>query len=32
MSDNYKELLEAGSGEIAEKKSRFIATMMPVKS
>lgn len=32
MAEAYKALLEGGQGEIVEKKSRFIATTMPVKS
>ena len=30
--EDYKILKEGGSGEIVEKKSRFIATLSPVKS
>ncbi|MBO5278596.1 MAG: YigZ family protein [Lachnospiraceae bacterium] len=32
MAEAYKALLKGGEGEIVEKKSRFIATTMPVKS
>ena len=32
MAEAYKALFEGGEGEIVEKKSRFIATTMPVKS
>lgn len=32
MAEAYKILLKGGEGEIIEKKSRFIATTMPVKS
>ena len=32
MLDQYKTVLEGGTGEITEKKSRFIATVRPVSS
>ncbi len=32
MPEEYKTLLEGGVGEVTEKKSRFIATAMPVNS
>lgn len=32
MLDQYKTVLEGGTGEITEKKSRFIATVHPVSS
>ena len=32
MSEGYKIVYEGGSGEIEEKKSRFIATVRPVGS
>ena len=32
MSEGYKIVYEGGSGEIEEKKSRFIATVLPVNS
>lgn len=32
MLETYKTVLEGGDGEITEKKSRFIATVRPVKS
>lgn len=32
MAEAYKALYKGGEGEITEKKSRFIATTMPVKS
>ena len=32
MSEGYKIVFEGGSGEIEEKKSRFIATVLPVES
>ena len=32
MLDQYKTVLEGGTGEITEKKSRFIATVRPVAS
>ena len=32
MADDYKVLLEGGTGEYEEKKSRFIATLRPVSS
>ena len=32
MLEIYKTVLEGGTGEIVEKKSRFIATVRPVKS
>lgn len=32
MAEAYKALLKGGEGEIVEKKSRFIATTMPVES
>lgn len=32
MLETYKTVLEGGTGEITEKKSRFIATVRPVKS
>ena len=30
--EQYKTVLEGGTGEIVEKKSRFIATVRPVKN
>ena len=32
MGEGYKIVYEGGSGEIEEKKSRFIATVRPVAS
>ena len=32
MQDSYKIVYEGGSGEIIEKKSRFIATVIPIES
>lgn len=32
MTEQYKEIYEGGSDEIVEKKSRFIATVFPVKT
>ena len=32
MLETYKTILEGGCGEITEKKSRFIATVRPVKT
>ena len=32
MLETYKTVLEGGTGEITEKKSRFIATVRPVKT
>lgn len=32
MIDSYKTIYEGGSGEIIEKKSRFIATIKPIES
>ena len=32
MTGEYKILYQGGTGEIVEKKSRFIATTKPVKS
>lgn len=32
MLETYKTMLEGGTGEITEKKSRFIATVRPVKT
>lgn len=32
MSDSYKAVYEGGSGEIVEKKSRFIATVLPIET
>lgn len=32
MPEHYKTVLEGGQGEIVEKKSRFIATVRPVKT
>ncbi len=31
MLEKYKTVYEGGEGEIVEKKSRFIATVRPVK-
>ena len=32
MLEKYKTVLEGGTGELTEKKSRFIATVRPVES
>ena len=32
MTEQYKEIYEGGSDEVVEKKSRFIATVFPVKT
>ena len=32
MLEKYKTVYEGGEGEIVEKKSRFIATVRPVKT
>lgn len=32
LKDSYKTVYEGGSGEIVEKKSRFIATVIPIQS
>ena len=32
MDENYRIVFTGGSGEIVEKKSRFIATVSPVES
>ena len=32
MSEEYKAVYEGGEGELIEKKSRFIATVIPVES
>ena len=32
MLENYKTIYAGGEGEITEKKSRFIATVRPVKT
>ena len=32
MPEKYKTVLEGGTGELTEKKSRFIATVRPVES
>ena len=32
MLEHYKTIYEGGEGELVEKKSRFIATVAPVKS
>lgn len=32
MTEQYKTVYEGGEGELVEKKSRFIATVRPVKT
>ena len=32
MLEQYKTIMEGGTGEITEKKSRFIATVRPVST
>ena len=32
MAENYKIIYKEGTGELVEKKSRFIAQIRPVKS